>query len=162
MKETLRHKEAFETYYAMGAERSLASLAGDCGVSEKSVKTWSKSFDWQARIVARDQENARRLQQKTDEKIVNVKALYRKVVGSAISDFVNRLKAGEIEVDSVTDLERLVKLDLLLMGEATETHAHRFEVEEVLGIDRLSDAELRQRLAEAADGALAGELPPKP
>src|SRR5579871_2861172 len=162
MKETLRHKEAFEYYYSLGHDRNLDSVALHHGVTKRSVAAWSKSFEWQARIVQRDQENARRLQQKTDEKIVNVKALYRKVVGSAISDFVNRLKAGEIEVDSVTDLERLVKLDLLLMGEATETHAHRFEVEEVLGIDRLSDAELRQRLAEAADGALAGELPPKP
>jgi len=157
MKETLRHREAFEYYYSLGHDRSLTSVALQCGISERSVAAWSKAFDWQARIEQRDQENARRIQQKTDETIVGVKAKYRKVIGAAISDFVARLKAGQIVVDSVSDLERLVKLDLLLMGEATETHAHR--VEEVLGFDNLDDAELRQRLAEAADVLTPGELP---
>ena len=96
MKETLRHKEAFEYYYSLGHDRSLISVALQCGVSERSVAAWSKAFDWQARVEQRDLENAKRLQQKTDETVVAVKARYRKVIGAAIGDFVSRLKAGKI------------------------------------------------------------------
>lgn len=160
MKETLKHREAFERYYVQGASRSLTSLAGDCGVSEKSVKAWSQAFDWQARIAQRDLENARRLQKATDETVVAVKARYRKIVQGVIADFVKRFKDGEIAVNTVTDLERLLKLDLLLMGEATETQAHTHRFEEVLGFATLSDDELRKRLEEASRLLTPGSLPP--
>jgi len=158
VKETLRHKEAFEFYYAAGQGRNLASVAVQHGVSEKSVATWSKTFDWQARVEQRDMENARRLQKSTDETVVSVKAKYRKIVGAAISDFVTRLRGGQVKVDSVNDLERLIKLDLLLMGEATETHAHRME--EVFDFDSLSHDELRNRLEQATERLAAGGVSP--
>jgi hypothetical protein len=158
MKETLKHKEAFEAYYAMGASRNLASLAGVCGVSEKSVKAWSREFDWQVRIEQRDMENAKRIQKATDDTVVAAKARYRKIVQTAIGDFVKNLKEGEVKVTSIMDLERLIKLDLLLMGEATESHAHK--IEETFGLGNLDDDEFAQRLTEASRRLAAGSLPP--
>jgi hypothetical protein len=158
MKETLKHKEAFEYYYSLGAGRNLPSVAVQCGVSEKSVATWSKTFDWQARIEQRDMENAKRLQKATDDTVVAVKARYRKIVQTAIGDFVKRMKEGEVKVISIMDLERLIKLDLLLMGEATESHAHKFE--EMFGIGTLNDDELQERLTEASHRLALGSLPP--
>jgi hypothetical protein len=160
MKETLRHKEAFEHYYVMGASRNLASLARDCKVSEKSVKTWSGVFDWQARIEQRDIENSKRLQKATDDTVVSVKAKYRRIVGAAIGDFVSRFKAGQVAIDSVSDLERLIKLDLLLMGEATEAHAHTHSFEEMLALDQCSPDELARHLADAATALAAVRVPP--
>lgn len=156
MTETLRHKEAFELYYGQGQQRSLASVAVPCGVSEKSVATWSKAFDWQARVEQRDIENAKRLQKATDETVVAVKAKYRKVIGAVIGEFVGRLKAGAIVVDSVADLEKLIKLDLLLIGEATDSHSHTHNFEQRSGLHELSDDDLRARLEAASRGLAPG------
>lgn len=119
MKETLRHREAFEYYYGLGEARSLVSVARQYNVSERTIARWSVEFAWQERIEQRDIENARRLEKKTDTTVVNEKANYRKIIKAAIADFVRRIQSGQVAVESVTDLERLVKLDLLLMGETT-------------------------------------------
>jgi hypothetical protein len=146
----------------MGAGRSLASLTGDCQVSEKSLKRWSKEFDWQARIEQRDLENARRLQKATDDTVVAVKAKYRKIVQAAIGKFVQGLQADAVEVASITDLERLIKLDLLLMGEATDKTEHAHSLEERFDFDALSDTELRQRMADTLHRLAHGSLPALP
>ena len=52
MKETLRHKEAFEYYYGLGHDRNLTSVALHHGFTKRSVANWSKAFDWQARLFA--------------------------------------------------------------------------------------------------------------
>jgi len=125
MKEALRHKEAFEYYYSLGEERSLKSVARQFGVSERSVARWSKAFGWTGRVRRRDTENAQRLAEKTNATVVEVKANYRKIIQAAIATFVRRLKEKEIAVESISDFERLVKMDLLLMGEATERNEVR-------------------------------------
>lgn len=60
MKETLRHKEAFEYYYSLGPTRSIPQVARQYSVSVAAVKKWSRAFNWQERIEQRDIENARR------------------------------------------------------------------------------------------------------
>ncbi len=57
MKETLRHKEAFEYYYSLGTERSFKLVESKFKVSNMSVARWSKEFNWQERIGQRDIEN---------------------------------------------------------------------------------------------------------
>lgn len=130
MKETLKQKEAFELYYSLGDKRSLMSVACQCGVSERTVARWSKLFNWQERVEQRDIENARRLEEKTNETVVATKANYRKIIKAAIGRWVKRFQGGEIDVESVWDLERLVKLDLLLMGEPTDRSEHESRVTE--------------------------------
>ena len=120
MKETLRHQEAFEYYYTLGEKRSITTVSHKYNVSRPAVAKWSGAFNWQERIEQRDMENARRLEKKTNNTIVNEKAHYRKIIKASINTFVEKLKARKIEVDSIQDIERLIKLDLLLMGEATE------------------------------------------
>ena len=120
MKEELHHREAFEYYYGLGENRSLRLVSGEYKVSGKTAAKWSKSFNWQERIEQRDMENSRLLEKKTNNTIVNEKANYRKIIKAAIGKFVKNLQEGKVDISSVQDAERLVKLDLLLMGEATE------------------------------------------
>jgi len=134
MKETLKHKEAFEYYYSLGDKRNLPSVAIQCKCSDRAVANWSKAFNWQERVEQRDIENARRLEEKTDAAVVATKANYRKeiksslgVIKAAIGTAIeNKKLRSDLSVEDVADLnrltqayERLVKLDLLLMGEAT-------------------------------------------
>lgn len=52
-------------------------------------------------------------------------------VDMGVEDFSKRLARGEVQITSVGDFERLVKLGLLLHGEATEKVEHTTDVEEI-------------------------------
>lgn len=132
--ETLRHKEAFEYYYLCGNERGIRGVAQKYNVSSAAVAKWSKAFDWQERIKIRDIENAKKLEKKTDETIVAVKARYRQyvrdnlaIIRVLIGDVVEKVKSKEINVKNLEELnmllntiEKQIKLDMLLVGEATD------------------------------------------
>jgi len=120
MRETLRHKEAFEFYYGLGSERNIIKVAAAFQCSDRSVAGWSKNFNWQERVEQRDIENGRRLEKRTNDTVVAAKADYRKIVRAAIARWVEQFKNGVVDIKDTRDLERLVKLDLLLMGEAPE------------------------------------------
>jgi len=153
MKETLRHKEAFEFYYVLGDSRSYMQVAQQFNVSKTSVAKWAKAFNWQERIEQRDIENSHRLAEKTDSIIVNEKANYRKIIKASIFKYVEALKAGGVKVNTVADLDRLIKADLLLMGEVTD----RTEVRSVL--DDLSDEELQRIIEDRGGSQVAKEAP---
>ena len=120
MKETLRHKEAFEYYYSLGTERSFKLVESKFKVSNMSVARWSKAFSWQQRIEQRDIENGKKIEAKVDKAIVNSKADYRTLINKVVKKFEEKLKAGKIRIDKPEDLSIMAKLDLLMMGEATE------------------------------------------
>lgn len=149
MTETKAHKDAFNKYYLMGADRSLRELALHLNCTARAVKTWSSEFSWQERIALRDIEISRKLAEKVDDEVVNTKADYRKQIkeglvnikrekGYLTSAFGTAKKKLEDEKDKtldvtsirdLTDLSKaiqgiyrgeqaLMKLDLLMMGEA--------------------------------------------
>jgi hypothetical protein len=120
--ETLRQREAFEFYYSLGDSRNLKKVAQEFGVSDRTVEIWSKKYGWQERVVQKNIEVGKLLSDRMNEEIVTEKARYRALIKVVINDVVSSLKEkdGTIKVKSIQDLERLIKLDLLLMGEATE------------------------------------------
>ena len=134
MKETLRHQEAFNFYYSLGEKRNIFKVAQEYNVCRTAVAKWSIALDWQQRIELRDIENARKLQEKVDATIIASKANYRReirenlrIIRAALSTAVEKLRSGELKVKDPSDIgmmanayEKLVKLDLLLMGEATD------------------------------------------
>ena len=78
--ETLLHQQAFDFYYALGADRNLTQAGQKFEVRKSTAGLWSKSFDWQDRIKLRDIEISKKLQQKTDTTIISTKANYRKII----------------------------------------------------------------------------------
>ena len=120
MKETLKHTEAFELFYGMGSERSLQKLSSALHISRQALTNWSRQFNWQDRVQLRDANNAKRLEAKTDTKIVDDKAKMLSIVKYGLNVFSEKLKKGQIEITSIADLDKLVKNALLLQGESTE------------------------------------------
>lgn len=120
--ETFIQKEAFELYYAMGEKRDINKLAGKGeGKVDRTVRTiyeWSRRFNWVERVRQRDMELGKKLEQKMNTTILDEKAKYRKIIQASIGSFVRDLQDGKVRVKSISDFEKLVKLDLLLMGEA--------------------------------------------
>lgn len=113
-------REAFEYYYSLGGERNLEKVAEKFNKSVRTVYGWSSAFNWQERVQQYDIEASRRMREQTIQSVVEEKANYRKIIKLAISDFVKRLRDGEVTVTTINELEKLIKLDLTLMGEATE------------------------------------------
>jgi len=120
MKETLRHKEAFEYYYSLGEKKSITEVARKFTLSRASVGKWSKAFNWQDRIIQRDIENGKRLEKKTDKNVVNSKADYRALIRQTVELYKEKLKDKKIIITRPSDLSEMAKLDLLMMGEATD------------------------------------------
>jgi hypothetical protein len=120
MVETLRHKEAFEYYYALGEKRSFRLVQGEYKVSNKTIASWGKAFNWQERIQQRDIDVSKGLEKKTNKEIINDKANYVRIIKEAMRQFEENLNKKKVPLESTQDMERLTKLHLLLTGEATE------------------------------------------
>jgi len=133
MKETLRHREAFEYYYSLGEKRSYPKVASKFTVSRTSIKKWAKAFNWQTRIEQRDIENSKTLAKKTNKAVVNSKADYRALIKETVDIYKQKLKDGKIKVNKPQDLDTLAKLDLVLMGEANENEQHKLIFEIIEG-----------------------------
>jgi hypothetical protein len=136
MQETPAALAAFERYWQMGPQRTIAKLAEqDCrsGLSKSAVTTrerqlfeWSSQHGWQARLKERIEQDAAEFRAEMKERA----AAFRKRVIGAIevdaSRYLNKLQDSgkELLADDAADLERMVKLYMQLaeqpLGERVE------------------------------------------
>lgn len=121
-KETPLQREAFEIYYQMGDKRSLRAVAEKVKRTERCVAGWSRTYNWVDRVSQREIE-----EHKNDDvtdailaQTVASKTSYRIMINNLMRDVSRRIARGELTVKTILDFERVVKLDLLLMGEATD------------------------------------------
>jgi len=162
MKETLRHQKAFDYYYLLGDKRSIQKVCLKYAVSTAAVKKWSIAFNWQVRVHQKDIEIAKKLEKKVDDIIVNTKADYRRDIKSAygiikaiintaianvkdkdgnlIKKLIPKIRNVEDTKKSIESMEKLIKADLLLMGEASDRTEHK-----ILDID-LSKLSIKEKL----------------
>lgn len=115
-------KEAFEFYYHLGSRRSLKQVAEKFERTERTVAGWSRSFNWVARVQQREIEEAKNLNSSGNINVqtTEVRTRYRIMVNNLFAKASAKIASGELAINNIQDFERMVKLDLLLMGEATE------------------------------------------
>ena len=120
-KENELQSRAFEMYYGLGDKRSLRAVAETIGRTERTVAGWSRAFNWVARVTQRNIENSQNKREEAlNTQLTDVRARYRVIINNFMADLSKRVMKGEIKVRNIQDFERLVKLDLLLMGEPTD------------------------------------------
>lgn len=120
-KENELQSRAFELYYGLGEKRSLKAVAETIGRTERTVAGWSRSFNWVARVTQRNIENSQNKREEAiNTQLTDVRAKYRVIINNFMAELSKRVVKGEIKIRNIQDFERLVKLDLLLMGEATD------------------------------------------
>ena len=120
-KENELQRKAFELYYGLGDKRSLRAVAETIGRTERTVAGWSRVFNWVARVTQRNIENAQNNNEaKITAELTDVRTKYRILINNLMADFSKDIAQGKVKVKNINDFERLVKLDMLLMGEATE------------------------------------------
>ena len=121
-KENSLQREAFEIYYQMGDKRSLRAVAEKVGRTERTVAGWSRAYSWVDRVGQREIEE-RKTTANNDNilaQTVDAKTRYRIMMNNLLAMASRKIASGELRIRNVQDLERVVKLDLLLMGESTE------------------------------------------
>lgn len=120
-KENNLQKEAFELYYHMDDKRSLRAVAEKIDRTERTVAGWSRSYNWVDRVKQREIEDARNLGGNAlNSQTTDVKTRYRILMNNLIAKASKNIAEGKLAIRNVQDLEKVVKLDLLLMGEATD------------------------------------------
>lgn len=120
-KENTLQREAFEIYYMLGDKRSLKAVADKIGRTERTVAGWSRSFSWVDRVKQKEIEDARNEGTGAlNSQTTDVKVRYRILMNNLLAKASEKIAKGELAVRNIQDLERVVKLDLLLMGESTE------------------------------------------
>ena len=116
-------KEAFELYYSLGDKRSLKVVAEKIGRTERTIAGWSRSLNWVDRVKQREIEDAKNGALSTgalNSQTTGVKTRYRILLNNLIKQTADKIAKGELSIKNIQDLERVIKLDLLLMGEATD------------------------------------------
>ena len=123
-KENSLQREAFEIYYHLGDKRSLKQVAEKIERTERTVAGWSRSYNWVDRVKQREIEDAKNMGGNAlNAQTTDVKTRYRILMNNLIAKASQKIAKGELSIRNIQDLERVVKLDLLLMGEATDNTA---------------------------------------
>jgi len=110
-KETERHKMAFEAFFEL---RNYAAVAVKFGVTRSAVDNWKKAFDWENRVMLRDQEIARGLKEKLLPEWIDMKAYLLKT----LLEQVKKASDAGIEPTTTRDIVAAIKEIRSIMGES--------------------------------------------
>lgn len=134
--ETKLQAQCFEIYYSLGDNRNLTALSkrvkeAKLKVDYQVLRAWKIKQYWEARIIERDyyQIKAARIQSNFD--MTEIKKDYANALRNSIStayETKDGKRKFKIVIATLDQLERAVKLLLLLGGEPTDIHSVRVEV----------------------------------
>ncbi len=125
MREKEVHIDAFEYFYSLGGAASAENcrrVADKFQISERTFWNWYKKLGWKERVHLRNIDVRKKVEEKTNTTIADNKANYLSYVHKLFNDWKAKVDAGEVpvEIKSVSDVDKIVKLALLLQDEATD------------------------------------------
>ncbi len=138
--ETIIEAKCFELYYALGDNRNRTKLLKQVRkispkMSLPRLKRMSIVLFWEQRIKARDYNQIVTLKQSAMRNIDDLKIDFFDAIKNTIKRrFVteNKERSFLFNVNDFGDLEKAIKLMLLLAGEATDIHSVKIEVVETI------------------------------
>ena len=143
MKEKQKHLDAFELFYTLGGEASHENCRGvaeELQISERTFWNWYKKFGWKERVQLRNIDVSKEVEKKTNSTIADNKAKYLTYVHKLFDDWKKKVDSGEapVEIKSASDVDKIVKLALLLQNEASEIS--KVETDEKSVVDDVKDS----------------------
>lgn len=115
--ETPEQKQAFETYFLMGDDRSYRKLAKTLGKGSTTISNWSKWFNWQERIEERDKQVDKIVEQRNNKTMAELKLEQARQIDAVMNRFWEKVMKKQIELDNWHDYERLWKIRQEIGGE---------------------------------------------
>lgn len=147
-KENKKQLEAFEIYYKLGAQRTLPKVAKEYSKSLAWVKGVSAHFKWSERVKERDRKVSAKVLDSVDDALVKAKKDNLDIIHAVkvmLSNKIKRMDAENRDMDvSLTEFERLAKLELLMLGDPTE----RISDDTITGLVKRA-AELRRNRSDS-------------
>jgi len=119
--EKIRHRNAFELYCRMGQRRSLRGLEEILKTGKGSVRVWSQKFKWAERVEKFDQDIKLLMSELTKEDIIAKNKEHIEIIDEAIKQWKDKLNAGEINLNMVQDIEKLLNIRAKLSGQEALT-----------------------------------------
>jgi hypothetical protein len=116
----LKHIKEFDYYYGLGDTRSCTLVAEKFNKSPKTVEKWSYTEGWQEEVKLRDRQALELARQRAVINKVDTIEDYRKIIKASLSVYIEKLKKGKVDIKTVQDMERLIKLDIDLLSEVEE------------------------------------------
>lgn len=117
--EKIKHFSAFELYCRM---RSIKKVADKLGIKNKSiVAVWSKKYNWVERVEKFDEDITKIMQELTRESLVESNKKHLAIVDKAIDEWSKKLDNGEISLNMVQDIEKLINIRNKLTGQESVT-----------------------------------------
>ena len=168
MTESTRQRQAFDTYWRLGAERTLRRLREQLAVegrapSLRTLAEWSRRGHWQGRIADLERQA---WAADDDARIAAIRAMTERQAKEALllqqkgTEWLSAMSVEEATPDAaIRAVVDGAKLERLVRGEPTERTDQRTAAEHRL--ETVSDAEL-DRLLELAAQPVAGEDAPGP
>ena len=100
----------------------LFRSAEKVGRTERTVAGWSRAYSWVDRVSQREIEEHKTTANNDNilAQTVDAKTRYRIMMNNLLAMASRKIASGELKIRNIQDLERVVKLDLLLMGESTD------------------------------------------
>ena len=122
---------AFEYYYSLFDNRSYKKVSEKFKVHIMTVATWARKFKWKSKVLARNIDVEEKLREETCHSVIKVKKRYSIMFQQVVEDFfkyektmrekaIAEGKEHKGPIQDITDLEKVVKLHLLMLGDATE------------------------------------------
>ena len=125
--ESDEQKGAFEIYYKLVSDSSLRAgrclqiVADKLGRNRRTVQNWYRKYNWDNRVAQRALEQAKQAGSiELHNETLSIRTEYRKAMDTLLEQAYKDIQEGKLQIESMEDLERMIKLDLLLMGEPTE------------------------------------------
>ncbi len=144
MKEFQRHHNAFELYFSYiqsnkSKSESIIGVASEYNVANSTMWRWHKEFNWDERAHLRNIEINKQVEKKTNTIIADNKAKYLTFIHKLLDDWKKKVDKGEIpvEIKSPADVDKIIKLALLLQDEAGEIIENQVTIDRKKGLERL-------------------------
>lgn len=114
------HLIIFEKYYDMGDKRTLQKLSEETGYSAVTLGKWKNKYDWDNKIINRDNSKLQMMTQDRLEADVFARGVYQDTIRQMLKEQVIEPLANgtlDIEIKNVSDIKRLIELDNMLSNE---------------------------------------------
>lgn len=148
--DTIKHEKPehliiFEKYYDMGDKRTLKQLSEETEYSVTTLSKWKKEYDWENKIINRDNSKLQMMTQDRLEADVLARGVYQDTIRQILKEqVIEPLTNGtfDIEVKNVSDIKRLIELDnMLAVQNRTDNNETQLDDEDKEVIDLIENDE---------------------
>lgn len=127
MKETRITLDAFELYFTlidsgMNLSKAIGVLAEKYDRAKSTIWRWYSDLNWDNRYYERMMKVQRRIESQKIKSLAENKQIYLSIIQKIINDFISQGKEKgklPIKIRTTTDLDKIIKLALLLQESPT-------------------------------------------